>query len=188
MLNYQRVKESGYCKSPPVWCYQPAHGPEAFASPLLPSAFQQLHAETGVERARRRQGRCSWKGMPLWAWDKWHKETGFYDILWITCWVVALVPNCREIMFRSQVKKNSNGHGVFPRVMFFFHRETEDTPIELDFSPTFSEPKWQDRDLDVPCVPLATGRDSTWATKPGSICWLEPLGRSYQDWPVGWLL
>ena len=32
---------------------QPAHG-QAFASPLLPSAFQQLHAETGVERARRR--------------------------------------------------------------------------------------------------------------------------------------
>ena len=40
-------------------------------------------------------------------------------------------------MFRSQVKKNSNGHGVYPQVMAIFHRETEDTPVELDFSPTF---------------------------------------------------
>lgn len=35
---------------------------KAFASPLLPSAFQQLHAETGVERARKRQhlGNKAW--------------------------------------------------------------------------------------------------------------------------------
>eukprot|EP00435_Cladocopium_sp_Y103_P026760 s1698_g6.t1 len=35
---------------------------KAFASPLLPSAFQQLHAETGVERQRKRQhlGNKAW--------------------------------------------------------------------------------------------------------------------------------
>ena len=36
--------------------FQEATNPEAFASPLLPSAFQQLHAETGVERQRRVAG------------------------------------------------------------------------------------------------------------------------------------
>ena len=45
----------GTAKAPSVMLPTGADGPEAFASPLLPSAFQQLHAETGVERARRRE-------------------------------------------------------------------------------------------------------------------------------------